>query len=115
MAAITSNNVTTLWIYEVASKQAKTQYNLAKLAITLATQGATANDIPASALGFASIEYVIPVSYIDTATSAIHSAAVGVSADGLSLYPADPAALNVPLNLAGVLTVVVAGRTPAAT
>jgi len=109
MAAITSANVVTKWIYEQGDRQSKFRYNVAKLAITLATQGATAEDIPASALGFSYIEYVIPVNYVDTATSAMHSAVVGVDDDGSAIYPADPAALNVPLNLAGVLTVVVAG------
>jgi hypothetical protein len=109
MAAITSDNVTTLWTYEVADKQGKFRYILSKLSLALATQGATAADIPASALGFSYIEYVIPVSYVDTATSALHNVSAGVAADGLSMFPADPAALGVPLNLAGAMVVVVAG------
>lgn len=85
MAAITSANVTVTRSWEVMDKGGQFQEKISDLVITLSSQGGTAGDIPATALGFAKIYYAVGKAF-DDATN-VRGAWVGVGTNGSEIFP----------------------------
>jgi hypothetical protein len=113
MAAITASNVTLLRSWEVASKSGARAEISKDLAIVLSAQGATAADIPASALGLSKIYSAVGLAF-DDATN-VRGAWVGVATDGSEIFPIDAvqatdANRTLRANLTGTLYVRVTGQ-----
>lgn len=87
MAAITSANVTKVHAYEEGARDGTFVEVVKDLIIALSSQGGTAGDIPASALGFAKIYSAVGMAF-DDATN-VRGAWVGVATDGSEIFPID--------------------------
>lgn len=84
---ITSSSVTTLHAYRMGDIGSKYQGVLKRLKIVLAGEGATAADIPASALGFSRIDSVS--SAVLSVSDVPKGAWIGISVAGDELIPFD--------------------------
>ena len=120
MAAITSANVQVLETTDVISKALKSFGVRRKLAITLAAQGGTAGDIPASALGLKQITSTrtyaayIGSAWVGNAPTFIGNSTSTLLQDGNYIFPVDltqatDASRANPANITGVLDVEVEG------
>jgi hypothetical protein len=112
MAAITASNVTLLRAWETAAKAGYTVEKTKDVSIALSAQGATAGDIPASALGFSKIYSAVALAF-DDATN-VRGGWVGVAVDGSEIFPIDAAQATdanrtLRANLTGTLYVRVTG------
>lgn len=88
MAAITASNVTVLDAYRIGDIGNKYRGVLKRLKITLASQGGTLNDIPASVLGFTRMD-IVDAAILDVGGTP-KGAWVGLSKDGLEVITFDP-------------------------
>lgn len=87
MAAITSSVVTLLRSWEQAAKGGYTVEKVKDLKIVLSTQGGTAGDIPASALGLSKIYSAVAQGLNVSGTQ--KGAVVGIATDGSEIFPVD--------------------------
>lgn len=113
MAAITSSNVTLISQWEVAAKGGFNE-TIRIVDIALTAQGGTADDIPASVLGYSVINWAISLRALD-GSSALHHIPVLLEADSAGLLTVDVEnatdnARSDPANFTGTVRVMLAGR-----
>jgi hypothetical protein len=112
MAAISSSNVTLISQWEVAAKGGFNE-TIRILDIALTAQGGTANDIPASVLGFATLNWALSLRALDG--SNLRHVPVLLEADGEGILTVDVEAATDadranPANWTGTVRVMLAGR-----
>jgi hypothetical protein len=113
MAAITSSNVTLISSWEVRSYGGFFE-TVRIVDIALTAQGGTANDIPASALGYRSINWAMPIRALDGSSNLRH-VPILLEADGEGLLTVDIEASTDadranPANWTGTVRVMLAGH-----
>ncbi len=115
MGAIVSTDVTVVESWDVPLVGGKTNHHRI-VDVALSGNGGTADDIPASTLGFYSIKYALPVRFLVTADSSLLYVPVVVEEDGfgiltLDLTDATDATRASPANVsaAGTLRVLLVG------
>lgn len=115
MAAITSANVVTHDSYEVGSRSGKFRGIGVLATITLAAQGATAGDIPASVFGLKQITYVNSVAAVIGAAPRYAPVAIAnFGANDNYIFPIDvnqatDASRFLPANITGTITLYIEG------
>lgn len=116
MAAITSANVVVTRGWDEGSKSGKVIQSVKQLIITLSSQGATAGDIPASALGFAEVYECY--AYGLNVSGTMKGAMAMIAIDGSEIFPvnvnqATDANRTLRADVTGDLWVTVKGRSAA--
>lgn len=107
MPAITTANVTDIESYDFGTRSGKLVGLARRVRIALSSQGATAGDIPAAALGFSEI-YSTSNATLDNGGT-FTAVLIGISPTGSYLFPGVYAS-GAPLNLTGNLYITVYGR-----
>lgn len=106
MAAITSDNVTVYDSFDIGTKSGQSKGMRIRCGVTLAAQGATALDIPATAFGLSTITGMWG-GFLDS-TGTYTGILLGRNPSGTYLFPCLPAD-GTPVNLTGVLHLWVEG------
>lgn len=106
MAAITSSNVTVYDVYDIGSKAGQLKGIKIRCGLALTAQGATAGDIPASALGL-SVITLATGGFLDNGGT-YTGILLGRNPSGSYLFPCLPAD-GTPVNLTGTLHLHVEG------
>lgn len=115
MAAITSANVVIHDTYEIGTRQGKFRAQAVYATITLAAQGGTAGDIPASVFGLKQITYARNLAAtIAAAQREVGFQIANYGVDANYIYPVDPAqatdaSRGLPSNITGTCTVYLEG------